>query len=43
MQYEMGERLERKVQEVSSHLNNESAKVILLADRPSLLVDRCAG
>ncbi|WEU80339.1 hypothetical protein MHFPEQOS_0008 [Klebsiella phage Cornelius] len=32
-----GERLERKVQEVSSHLNNESAKVIRLADRAESL------
>ncbi|WEU80282.1 hypothetical protein OTRSMQVB_0009 [Klebsiella phage Speegle] len=32
-----GERLERKVQEVSSHLNNESAKVIGLVDRAESL------
>ncbi|WEU80226.1 hypothetical protein IGCTKSGF_0009 [Klebsiella phage Mera] len=32
-----GERLERKVQEVSSHLSNESAKVIRLVDRAESL------
>ncbi|WEU80556.1 hypothetical protein FBLNLFFT_0010 [Klebsiella phage Amrap] len=32
-----GELLERKVQEVSSHLNNESAKVIRLADEAESL------
>lgn len=32
-----GERLERKVQEVNSRLNNESAKVIRLADRSESL------